>query len=60
MVRAAMRGTSSSTTNLPMVLATAVPPSSGPRNSKTPTISTACTGVMAREAITLATMLAAS
>ena len=52
--------TPSSVTNLPMVLATAVPPSSGPRNSKMPTISTACAGVMAREAMTVATMLAAS
>ena len=52
--------TPSSVTNLPMVLATAVPPSRGPRNSKTPTMTTACTGVMAREAITVATMLAAS
>jgi hypothetical protein len=52
--------TSSSVTKLPMVLATAVPPSSGPRNSKNATTSTACAGVMAREAITVATMLAAS
>ena len=46
--------------NLPMVLATAVPPSSGPRNSNAPTMMTACAGVMAQEAITVATMLAAS
>ena len=36
--------TPSSITNLPMVLATAVPPSSGPRNSNTPTMTTACVG----------------
>ena len=47
-------------TKPPMVLATAVPPSSGPRNSKTPTTATACPGVMAREAMTVATTLAAS
>ena len=52
--------TPSRATNLPIVLATAVPPSSGPRNSKTPTMTTACAGVMARDAITVATMLAAS
>ncbi len=52
--------TSSSVTNLPIVLATAVPPSNGPRNSKVPTITTAWTGVIARDAMTVATMLAAS
>jgi hypothetical protein len=43
-----------------MVLATAVPPSRGPRNSKTPTTTTACAGVIAREAMIVATMFAAS
>ena len=52
--------TSLRVTNLPMVLATAVPPSNGPRNSKVPTMITACTGVMARDAMIVATMLAAS
>ena len=47
-------------TNLPIVFATAVPPSKGPRNSKKPTTSTACAGVIARDAITVAMMLAAS
>ena len=47
-------------TNLPMVLATAVPPSTGPRNSKIATMMTACTGVIAREAMTVAMMLEAS
>lgn len=60
MVSAAVGAMPSSRTKLPMVLATAVPPSSGPRNSKKPTTSTACAGVMACEAITVATMLAAS
>ena len=46
--------------NLPMVLATAVPPRIGPRNSKTATTTTAWTGVIAREAMTVAMMLEAS
>ena len=46
--------------NLPMVFATAVPPRRGPRNSKQATIATACTGVIAREAIMGAIMFAAS
>ena len=46
--------------NEPMVLATAVPASSGPRNSKNATTQTAWMGVMAREAMTVATMLEAS
>ena len=59
-ISASTRSISSSVMNLPMVLATAVPPSSGPRNSKKATSSTACTGVIAREAMTVAMMLAAS
>lgn len=46
--------------NVPMVSATAVPPRSGPRNSKTATTMTAWIGVMARDAITVATMFEAS
>jgi hypothetical protein len=52
--------TSPRVTNLPIVLATAVPPSRGPRNSKVPTMMTACIGVMARDAMIVATMFAAS
>ncbi len=51
---------SPTSTNLPIVFATAVPPRIGPRNSKMPTTITACTGVIAREAITVAMMFAAS
>jgi len=47
-------------TTVPIVLATAVPPSKGPMNSKKPTIRTACTGVIARDAMTVATIFAAS
>ena len=43
-----------------MVSATAVPASNGPRYSKVATMMTACTGVMAREATTVAMMLEAS
>ena len=46
--------------NLPMVLATAVPPNNGPRNSNVATTMTACTGVSAREAIVVAMMFDAS
>lgn len=59
-VRDITGGRSSRVTNLPMVLATAVPPSRGPRNSKTPMIATAWIGCIALDAITVATMLAAS
>ena len=52
--------TSPRVTNLPIVLATAVPPSKGPRNSKVPTMMTAWIGVIARDAMIVATMLAAS
>ena len=52
--------TPSRSTNLPMVLATAVPPSRGPRNSKVATMATAWTGVRAREAMGVAMMLDAS
>jgi hypothetical protein len=51
---------SSKLTNLPMVLATAVPPRIGPRNSKVATMTTAWTGVRAREAMGVAIMLEAS
>ena len=59
-IRCIASGSIREVTNVPMVLATAVPPSSGPRNSKKATSSTACTGVIAREAMTVAMMLAAS
>ena len=47
-------------TKPPIVFATAVPPSSGPRNSKVPTTITARAGLIARDAITVATTFAAS
>ena len=46
--------------NLPIVLATAVPPRIGPRNSKVATMMTAWTGVIARDAMVVAMMFEAS
>lgn len=59
-VRASAVGSPSRLTNPPIVSATAVPTISGPRNSNTATRQTARTGVMAREAMTVATMFEAS
>jgi hypothetical protein len=47
MIMAVFCGKVPTSMNLPMVLATAVPPRMGPRNSKVATMMTACTGVMA-------------
>lgn len=59
-VTAFSAGSGDTSTNLPIVLATAVPPRMGPRNSNVATITTAWIGVMAREAMTVATMFEAS
>ena len=59
-VTALTGSTPSRLTNLPIVFATAVPPRMGPRNSKVATMTTACTGVIARDAMTVATMFDAS
>jgi len=60
MIMAVFCGRVPTSMNLPMVLATAVPPNNGPRNSNVATTMTACTGVSAREAIVVAMMFDAS
>ena len=53
-------GRSERSTKLPIVFATAVPTINGPRNSKIATRTTAWTGVMALDAMTVAMMFDAS
>ena len=59
-VRDASESSALTSMNLPMVFATAVPPRTGPMKWKAPTRITACIGVMAREATTVAIMFEAS
>ena len=60
MIMAVCWGSVPTSMNLPIVLATAVQPRIGPRNSKVATTMTAWTGVRARDAIVVAMMFDAS